>query len=135
MGIGDIPSSLKDLTKKQRLALANLLNARSDYAAKEIELNQLRLKALANPTTTNQEAVRDFAALVTTPLREDVTRQTLTLMHEAIDMEGLVEFLPSVLMGLLQFVNLPLALTAIGVEPDEADKIIEIITDYVKKGT
>jgi hypothetical protein len=134
VGIGDIPSSLKDLNKEQRHALANLLNARKRYAAEEIKLNDLRLKALANPTRANEEAVRDFAASVTTPLREDVTRQTLALMHEAISVKELVEFLPSVLMGLLQFVNLPLMLTAIGVEPDEADKIIEIVTDYVKKG-
>ncbi|HJP81108.1 MAG TPA: hypothetical protein VJ841_01775 [Candidatus Saccharimonadales bacterium] len=134
MGIGDIPGSLRDLSKEQRHALANLLNARKSYAAEEIKLNDLRLRALANPTSENEKAVRDFASTVTTPLREDVTRQTLVLMHEAIDTKGLVEFLPSVLMGLLQFVNLPLMLTAIGVDPDEADKIIQIITDYVKKG-
>ena len=132
---GDSSGSFRDLTKKQRIALANVLNARTEYAKKEIELNELRKKALANPTRENEEAVHDFAALVTTPLREDVTRQTLVLMHEAIDIDGLIEFLPSVLMGLLQFVNLPLMLTAIGVEPNEADKIIKIIADYVKKGT
>jgi hypothetical protein len=136
MSIGDANSvSLKNLSRAQRHALANLLNARSLYMEKGIELNRLRLKAIANPTEENEEAVRDFAALVTTPLREDDIRQAAALIRESIQTKELLEFLPSVLMGLLQFVNLPLLLTAIGVEPNEADRFIELVSEYIKKGS
>ena len=131
--VGDM-GSLRNLTKEQRHALATLLNARIEYAAKDTELNRLRLKALANPTETNESAVRDYAALVTTPLREDITRQAIALVRESIKSDELLAFLPAAIMGLLQFVNLPLMLTALGVEPGEADRIMDLLSEYVRRG-
>lgn len=135
MGIGDMHSSLRDLSKEQRHALANLLNARIAYSEREVELNRLRLKALANPTEANEAAVHNFASAVTTPLREDVARQTAGLVRESIRADELMAFLPAALMGLLQFVNLPLMLTALGLEPTEADRIIEMVSEYINKDT
>lgn len=134
MNIGDADGSYGDLSRKQRHALANLLNARKELMEKEAKLIRLQLIALGHPTSENEAAIRDYAATVTTPLREDYARQAVTLIRESVRVKELMEFLPAALSGVLQFVNLPLMLTAIGVERQEASRIIEWVMTYVKKG-
>jgi hypothetical protein len=131
----DITGSYASLSAEQRAKLANLLKLRNEYNAELFELNTRRIAVLLNYSEAGEAAVREYAALVVAPLRRKVASETSKVIsEEAIDMDSLQSMLPMALMALTQSVNIPLLLTAAGLEPDMIEQFTTKVSSYFQQG-
>ncbi|MGF7228435.1 MAG: hypothetical protein ACQR33_00430 [Candidatus Saccharibacteria bacterium] len=135
--LGQDPS-FKNLDDGTRAQLVELMRARAEYQEAAAKLTNLRVTAISNPSLSNVTAVEDYSSTIVAPLRLHMSELSLPLFKEAFDLEGLKSqlpmLLPAILMGVLGHVNLPLVLTAIGVEPDTISHLVELIGDLFDKG-
>jgi hypothetical protein len=122
------------LTPEQQTTLVNLVSTEKEYLEACLELNSLRMQALTNPCQKTQEAVEDYTSTVVAPLRDNLTSQRRALLTEAVDLNGVLGTLSFAGVGLLNHVNLPLLLEALGIDSDHATKALAEITTFLQKG-
>lgn len=126
-----LPSSLGDLKKEDRDKLSAFLVKRNELMVHAITLNKLRIEQLANPTPENDARVADFNSTVIAPLRDGMSDDIIELLDSAVDIDSIIGFMPMILTGVLQYVNIPLALTVFGIDPDTTQRLISRVKDYI----
>lgn len=131
---GDMSSSFSDLEEDVRTRLASLLEKRNDYLVQQIKLNELRIIMLLTPSPANEAAVNAFNSTVVAPIRDGMGEDIMFLMDKALNVQGLKAMLPMVLIGVLQSVNITLALTTLGIEPDVVDRFTSAIGEFIESG-
>jgi hypothetical protein len=132
---GEISTSYRGLSDTQRAALAELFALRNEYYAQATKLNNIRLRVLQDPTPGGEDEVREFAAVMVTPVRMRMVEATGKLLtEEALDLERLKGMLPMVLMALTQSVNVSLLMNLLDVEPDIVEKMLEQVREYFSSG-
>jgi hypothetical protein len=121
--------SLKDLDDDTRLALADLLELRNKYLSCVFMLNEIRVQALRG--TGKFEAAADFSSVVVAPIRAQVTEGSLALVKAAFNEEAFMEMLPMLVLVATNVFNVPLALTALGIDPDSIQELLNMIKDVI----
>jgi hypothetical protein len=129
---GELSASLSELDEETRFRVARFMLTRNEYLAELIKLNGLQIAALTHPSPMTEAAVKDFNETVIIPLRRSLGSEIAPVLQAAVDIKGLKSFLPSILMGLLQFVNVPLVLSVYGVDPDMIEKLVREISTFIR---
>ncbi len=128
---GDL-ASLADLKPEDRERLASLLADRNEYLRQSIVLNDLRIVQLNNPTPENEARVAAFNSTVVAPLRSKMSADLSALLSSAVNIASIKAFMPMIVAGVMQSVNIPLALTTLGIDPDTVEELVGIVKDYIK---
>ena len=87
-----VSGSLDSLDPEKRRKLAEYLEVRNEYLQTLVELNELRIRVLVEPTAANEDAVNDHVSVVIAPLRtrhDELMTDLEPGMIEAIAGEGL----------------------------------------------
>lgn len=120
-----------DLDEETRQKLANFLHDRAAYQMKSAEISTLRAKAIMTSDPKLHEDVETMASTVLTPMRESLNEPMFDLIKASVDVDGILEMLPMLLMVITQNVDLDLLLTAMGIEPDTVTKIMSEVTGFI----
>jgi len=125
-------SSMGDLKEADRLRLASFLEKRNELMLQMLTLNSLQAKQLRDPSPENELRVSSFSNSVVKPLQRSIEQERTDLVKSAVDIEGLKGLLPMILAGLTQYVNLALVLNLFDTNPDDVQRLIKYIKDYIQ---
>ena len=120
-----------DIEPKYRERMAQILRARGELLRATSEVIDLRGRAWAGePGLT---AIIDLKAAALTALRRDYQQVAVSFAKETIDVDGLLEFLPLILTGILSkfHVPLPVVLEALGADVDGLKLLAELLKKLV----
>jgi hypothetical protein len=127
-------NSLDHLDQDAREALVSLLEKRTAYFAHQTELNRLKIVALTTPTPEAWQAVTDYGTTYIKPLRESMTPEVMKLMERAVNVDAMKAMLPMLLAALAQSIDITLALTTLGADPDMVATVVGSAQEYFRGG-
>lgn len=126
--------SFSYLSDEKREALISLLEKRNEYCAHTIELNRLRIEAIANPSAATVDAVEEYSREHMLPLRVGMMPEMELLLKQSINTEQLQTMLPMVLAALAQAIDMELLLTTMGADADMIAETIGRTQEFFRRG-
>lgn len=130
----ELSASFDSLDPEQRRKLCNYLEVRNEYLEASIKLNELRMRALVEPTAANQDAIDNYASAVMVPARTKHSMMLAELAKEAVDVQKIQEMLPMLAAAFVSAINVPLLMAALNADPDMIEKIIGEVSSFFKRG-
>ena len=127
---GSNGSMFESLDADTRLAVANLLQQRNEYAELMMEVNRRKIQILMNPTAEAEQDLAEYTSAVVAPMRMKMSQDTVALLGKAVDVEAIKGLLPIILLGLTQSIDLPLLFTVMGLDPDMIAESVGYIKEY-----
>src|SRR6187431_883374 len=94
------------LDPELREQMAGVLQARSELLTAQAEVAALRARAWGGEAAL--DAIIDLKSAELAKLRQDSSNQMRALLKESVDLEGLLDVLPTLGVLLLQKFNIPL---------------------------
>lgn len=114
---------------EHRERMAGILKARCEYLRAAAEVMDYRARAWAGEMGLSEIAELKAADLA--KLRQDFSKQVMELLKTSVDLEGLMESLPMLVLAVLRNfkVPLPIVMEAIGLDLDQ----FKFLTEELKK--
>ncbi len=129
--LSGVMKPLGELPLDERQKLARLLQLRNEYLDATSKLNQLKINQLLNPTPSGDQDIVDFTRITVAPVRHSMNEAQAEVFKTSVNLDELMGFLPVVLLGLLQHVNVSLMLATIGIDSDQIADVVGKIKEYV----
>ena len=119
------------LDPELREQMAGVLQARSELLTAQAEVAALRARAWGGEAAL--DAIIDLKSAELAKLRQDSSNQMRALLKESVDLEGLLDVLPTLGVLLLQKFNIPLPviLEAAGVDIDGIKTLVEAAKELI----
>jgi hypothetical protein len=126
--LGYDPSTIDD---KTRAEVSKILQSRSVLLTAQAEVAGLRARTWAGEVGLSE--IIDLKAADLAKLREDYSKNLLSLLKRSVDVDGLLEMLPMFGMALLQKLNVPLPvlLESLGADLDAIKALVEIVKEAI----
>jgi hypothetical protein len=112
------PGIFDELTEEQKAKLLEVLELRTKFYRYAREMTRRQIELLRDPSPLAEEELKEFIAEFVTPVRREMAQKGVELSRDAIDIETMKSILPMILMAVTQGVNLPLLMTALGLDTD-----------------
>ena len=122
------PATLDPAIREQ---MAGVLQARSELLVAQADVAALRARAWGGEAAL--DAIIDLKSAELAKLRQDSSNQMRALLKESVDLEGLLDVLPTLGVLLLQKFNIPLPviLEAAGVDIDGIKTLVEAAKELI----
>lgn len=117
------------LDDARKLKLAELLSLRIKLAGLEQEEFSKMLQLLMHYDADAESELLEYSKNVVQPVRDQVKNAREALMGEVVDAKQLEAMLPTLLRQLSRSVNLPLAFTAMGFDPNSIQQVAGLVED------
>ena len=123
-------SAYATMDAAKRRKLADLLHHRNEYSAMVTKVNNQKIQILMHPTAASEQELAEYTRTTVAPMREKLQKETVALMVQAVDVEGLKQMLPMLLAAVANFVDLPLLFEAAGLDPDMIEEALGLLREY-----
>lgn len=116
-----------------REKLAGILSNRAELLALQAEVTALRARAWSGEK--GLDALIDLKAVGLVKLRKNNGERLLSLLKESVDVDGLVDLLPTIGIALLQKLNVPLPviLEAAGADIDAIKEMVKAAQELISE--
>jgi hypothetical protein len=127
-------SMFDGLSSEGRERLIAILELRELQLQYQVELNRMMIDQARNPTAHGDRIIGEYKRMRLNPIEDKIAEQSMGLVAEAIDIEGIKSLLPMFVASIMQKVNLPLVLALTGASPERAAAIKSFLEDLYRKG-